>query len=127
MIGSMSFWKSLRSSFVTEYTALNLVFAGTLLTNIVLERVLPVQYADATHPVFWVRASISGIAGLLLYYPYAFWLRTGNFYDWSAYVGLDPHLMDTGAGFAGIRKSWVALLISIIVVAASLGILVVFL
>ncbi len=74
-----SFWISMRSSFVTEYTALNLVFVGTLLTNLVLERVLPVLYADATHPVFWMRASISGFMGLLLYYPYAFWLRSRKF------------------------------------------------
>jgi hypothetical protein len=121
------FWKSLRSSFVTEYTALNLVFAGTLLTNILLERVLPVQFADAMHPMFWVRASISGVAGLVMYYPFAFWLRSGKFFDWSAYVAVEPFFLDTSSRFPDIRRSWPALLISIIVAVAFLGIMIEFL
>jgi hypothetical protein len=70
-----SYWRALRSTFVSELLSMNLLMAGMVLTVILLRTRIP-SAADPMTPRFWFVMSMGLLVGFIIAYPMNWWLVT---------------------------------------------------
>jgi len=112
---------ALYRSVLGEIIACNLAFAGMLPTAIfLLDRWFP-QTVKIGSPMFWVTITLMAMAGLVLVYLYDVWVAHRGFAGWP---GRRPAEATAAGPYAvtvpTIRNAWWVLLLSIVLLIASL-------
>ena len=110
---------ALRRTLLTEIITTILVLAGMLPLIILLQsRWFPLGNFDLTDPLFWIMISLAATAGALFAYPFNYWLAHRGFLYWPAQIAPDREARLT---MPSLRSAWWVLLLSIVVLVASMG------
>jgi hypothetical protein len=110
---------ALRRTLLTEVITTILVLAGLLPVIILLQlRWFPLGNFDVMNPLFWLMVSLAAMAGALFAYPFNTWMARRGFTIWPGRIAVDG---EARQAMPSLRSAWWALLLSIVLLIASLG------
>jgi CubicO group peptidase (beta-lactamase class C family) len=110
---------ALRRTLLTEVITTILVLAGLLPVIILLQlRWFPLGNFDVMSPLLWLMVSLGAMAGVLFAYPFNTWMARRGFLSWPARIAVDG---EARQAMPSLRSAWWALLLSIVLLIASLG------
>jgi hypothetical protein len=112
---------AVRQSLLAEIVSTSLVLTGTFPVLFLLsKRWFPDLGLDS--PLFWGFVSLGAVTGALIAYPFNLWMARRGFSFWpvqEAATGQSTHDSDRVA--PSLRSAWGALLLSLVLLVASLG------
>ena len=73
---------------------------------------------DVMNPLFWLMVSLAAMAGALFAYPFNYWMARRGFLCWPGRLTVDG---EARPAMPSLRSAWWALLLSIVLLIASLG------
>jgi CubicO group peptidase (beta-lactamase class C family) len=110
---------ALRRTLLTEVITTILVLAGMLPVIILLQFCwFPLGNFDVMNPLLWLMVSLAAMAGALVTYPFNYWMARRGFLCWPGRLAIDG---EARQAMPSLRSAWWALLLSIVVLIASLG------
>ncbi len=112
---------TLRRTFLTELITTSFVLAGLLPVILLLQvRWFPLANFELSSPFFWLLITLAAAAGVLTVYPFNQWMARHNFNIWPDATA-DPAQVEGERKMPSLRSAWWALLASITVLVAALG------
>jgi dienelactone hydrolase len=117
----------LRRGILAEVISLNLCLAAIFPLNVFLMNRWFVFYPDLGSPVFWAIIALTATAGAVLLFPYTAWMTHRGFTLWPGRqaAGEATGDLDRAVVLPSLRSTWWVLLLSIALLAASIGLIVV--
>ncbi len=109
---------ALRRTLLTEVITTILVLAGTLPVIILLQFRWFLGNFDVMDPLFWLMVSLAAMSGVLFAYPFNYWMARRGFLPWPGRIAVDG---EARQAMPSLRSAWWALLLSIVLFIASLG------
>jgi CubicO group peptidase (beta-lactamase class C family) len=110
---------ALHRTLLTEVITTILVLAGLLPVIILLQlRWFPLGNLNVMSPLLWLMVSLGAMAGGLFAYPFNTWMARRGFLSWPARIAVDG---EARQAMPSLRSAWWALLLSIVLLIASLG------
>jgi CubicO group peptidase (beta-lactamase class C family) len=110
---------ALRHTLLAEVITTILVLAGMLPAVILLQvRWFPLGNFDLTNPLFWLMVSLAAMVGALFAYPFNHWMAYRGFITWPGPIEAGGEAKQV---MPSLRSAWWALLSSIVVFVASMG------
>lgn len=113
------YFLSLRRTLLAEIITTLLVLAGMLPLIVMLQtRWFPIGNFDLSNPLFWLMMSTAAVAGAIVVFPFNYWLAHRGRLFWPGPVARAGEPVPT---MLTLRHGWWALLLSPVVLAASLA------
>jgi CubicO group peptidase (beta-lactamase class C family) len=110
---------ALRRTLLSAVITTILVLAGMLPVIILLQlRWFPLGNFDVMNPLFWLMVSLAAMAAALVAYPFHHWMARRGFLPWAGRISVDDKARPA---VPSLRTAWWALLLSIVLLIASLG------
>lgn len=115
----LAYGRALRRTLLTEVTTTLLVLAGTLPAIMLLQtRWFPLGGFDPADPLFSLMISLSATGGAILVCPFNYWMARRGFLVWPGPPLASGEAMKL---LPSLRNAWWAVLLSLAVLAASMG------
>jgi len=111
---SLGYWLAVRRAALREFVAINLSCASMFLTFFLLENAWFPGQIDFTDPAFWFMVPIVGLSGMVVFFPYYFWLAPPRMSARSEISSADYREFETGGLEAvSLRNTWSGILVSL--------------